>query len=83
MDIPTFYNRISSFTLPILKHNVLILDGDMNADIGKDENHKFCLLNYRTRNDEYPTDFSLENSLSCLNTKYKKKKKKKRGQENL
>ena len=31
----------------------------MNAQIGKDENNKFCLHNFPNRNDEYLADFSL------------------------
>ena len=41
-DIPTFYNELFSFVWYISKHNNLIIGGDMNAQIGKDENNKFC-----------------------------------------
>ena len=64
-DITTLYD----WHIP--KH-VLIIGGDMNAQIGKDENDKFCLHNLSNRNCEYLTDFSLKNSLSCLNTKFQK-----------
>ena len=46
----------------------------MNAHIGKDRNNKFCLHNLPSRNGEYLAGFSLENSLACLNIKFKKKK---------
>ena len=40
-EIITFYNELSSLVRSIPKHNVLIIDGDMNAQIGKRENNKF------------------------------------------
>ena len=49
LDITIFYNELSSFVQHISKHNVLIIRGDMNAQIGKDEN-KFCLHNLPKRN---------------------------------
>ena len=44
-DLITFYNDQSSLVRSILKHNVLIIRGDMNAQIGKKENNKFSLHN--------------------------------------
>ena len=35
IDIITFYNELSSFVRRIPKHNDLIIDGDMNAQITK------------------------------------------------
>ena len=40
---------------------------DMNTQVGKDKNNKFCLHNSSKRNGKYLTDFSLEKSLACLN----------------
>ena len=74
IDIITFYNDLYSLAQHILKHNVLMVRGDINAQIGKDENNKFGLHNLPNRNSKYLTFFSFENSLSCLNTKLKKKK---------
>ena len=36
-DFITFYNELSSLIRCILKHKVLIIGGDMNTQIGKDE----------------------------------------------
>ena len=55
----------------------------MNVQIGKDKNNKFYLHNLPNRNGEYLTDFSLKNSLSCLNTKFQKRKGKLSTQINL
>ena len=48
----------------------------MNDKIGKDENMKFSKQNLLNWNGEYIADFSLENSLSCQNTKFQKKERK-------
>ena len=61
---------LSSLVQNIPKHNILIIGGDMNAQISKDENNKFSLHKLPNRNSEYLTAFSLKNSLSCLNTKF-------------
>ena len=53
------------------QHNVLIIGGDMNSQIHKDENKEFCLQNSPNRNGEYLEDFSLENCL--LLSKFQKK----------
>ena len=63
--ITNFCDRRSFLVRNIPKHNVLIIGGDMNGQISKDENYRSGVLN---RNDEYLTDFPLENSLSSLNT---------------
>ena len=44
-DITTFYDVLSSLVRHIPKHDILIVGGDMNPQIGKDENNKFCLHN--------------------------------------
>ena len=59
MDLTTFYNELSSLVRSILKHNVLVIGGDMNAQIGKNENNKFSLHNSSNINVKYLTDFSL------------------------
>ena len=66
-DIIAFYNELSSLVHIILKHNILVIDRDMNAQIGKNIIHKFSLHNSSNRNEEHLTDFTLENWLTCLN----------------
>ena len=44
----------------------------MNAQIGKNVNHKFSLHNLSNRNGQHLTDFTLENRLTCLNTNFQK-----------
>ena len=71
-ELIIFYNELSSLVRIIPKHNLHIIDRDMNAQIGKDENNKFSLHNLSNRNREYLTVFSYENRLTCLNTKSQK-----------
>ena len=73
-DHITFYKELSSLVLSILKHNVLIISGDMNAQTGKNVNNKFSLHNSSNRNGKHLTDFMLENRLTCLNTKFQERK---------
>ena len=73
-DIIAFYNELSSFLRSIPKHNFLVIGRDMNAQIGKNVNHKFSLHNSSNRNREHLTDFMLKNRLTYLNTKFQKRK---------
>ena len=73
IDLDTYY-ELSSLVRSVLKHNVLIIGGDMDAQIGKNINNKFNLHNSSNRNRENLMDFILENRLTCLNTKFHKKK---------
>ena len=73
-DLTAFYNRLSFLVHSILKHNILVIGGDMNTQIGKNVNHKFSWDNLSNRNGENLTDFMLENRLTWLNTKYQKRK---------
>ena len=73
-DLIIFYNELSSLILSIPKRNVLIIGGDMNAQIGKNVNNKFSLHNSSNRNGKHLTDFTQENRLTCLNTKFQKRK---------
>ena len=62
---------------------MLVIGGDMNAQIGKNGNNKYSLHNTSNRNGQHLTDFMIENRLACLNTNYKKKKKKKKREGKL
>ena len=73
-DFDVFYNELSSFVYSILKHNVLTLGGDMNAQIAKKLNNKFSLHNSSNKNGDTSTDFTLENESTYLNTKFQKRK---------
>ena len=68
----TFYDELSSLVRSIPKH-MLVIGGDMNAQIGKNGNNKYNLHNTSNRNGQYLTDFMIENRLACLNTNYQKR----------
>ena len=57
----------------VSKKKILVIGGDMNAQIGKNVDHKFS-LHPSNRNGEHLTDFVLENRFTCLNTKFQKRK---------
>ena len=72
-ELVTFYDELSSLVRSIPKHNMLVIGGDMNAQIGKDGNNKYSLHNTSNRNGQHLTDFMIENRLTCLNTNYQKR----------
>ena len=71
-EIVTFYDELSSLVRSIPKHNMLVIGGDMNAQIGKNRNNKYS-LHMSNRNGQHLTDFMIENRLACLNTIYQKR----------
>ena len=72
-EIIAFYDELSSLVHSSLKHNILIIGRDMNAQIGKNVNYIFSLHNSSDRNGQHLTDFMIENRLSCLNTNFQKR----------
>ena len=72
-DFISFYNELTSFVHSIPKHIILIC-GNMNVQIGKNVNNKFSLYNSTNRNWKPLTDFTLENRLTCLYTKFHERK---------
>ena len=72
-EIVTFYDELSSLVRSIPKHNMLVIGGDMNAQIEKNGNNKYSLHNTSNRSGQHLTDFMIENRLACLNTNYQKR----------
>ena len=72
-ELVAFYDELSSLVRSIPKHNMLVIGGDMNAQIGKNGNNKYSLHNTSNRNGQHLTDFMIENRLTCLNTNYQKR----------
>ena len=56
-----FYNELSPLVRCIPKHNVLVIGGDMNAQMEKNRNNKYSLHNTSNRNGQHLTDFMIEN----------------------
>ena len=55
------------------KHNLLVIGGDMNAQIRKSRNNKYSVHNTSNRNGQHLIDFMIENRLTCLNTNFQKR----------
>ena len=72
-ELIAFYNELSSLVCCIPKHNVLVIGGDMNAQIWENGNSKYILNNTSNRNGQYLTDFMIENRLTWLNTNFQKR----------
>ena len=72
-ELNAFYDELSSLVRSIQKHNVLVIGGDMNAQIGKNRNNKYSLHNKSNRNGQHLIDFMIENRLTCLNTNFQKR----------
>ena len=72
-ELIAFYDELFSLVRSFPKQNVLVIGGDMNAQIGKNGNYKYSLHNSSNRNEQHLTDFTIENRLKCLNTNFKKR----------
>ena len=72
-ELVAFYDELSSLVRRIPKHNLLVIGGDMNAQIRKNGNNKYSLHNTSNRNGQNLTDFMIDNRLTRLNTNYKKR----------
>ena len=72
-ELVAFYDELSSLVRSIPKHNMLVIGGDMNAQIGKNGNNKYSLHNTSNRNGQHLTDFMIKNRLISLNKSYQKR----------
>ena len=72
-ELVAFYDELSSLVRSIPKHNILVIGGDMNAQIWKNGNNRYSLHNTSNRNGKNLTEFMMKNTLTCLNTNYQKK----------
>ena len=63
-DFTTFYCGLSPFVW-----HILIIGGEMNTQIYKYENNKYCFHNPSNKYTygEYHPDFSLDNIIACIN----------------
>ena len=71
-ELVAFYYELSSLVRSIPKHHLLVIGGDMNAQIGKNGKNKYSLQNTSNRNGQHLTDFMIENRLTCINTNFQK-----------
>ena len=71
--LATFYDELFSLVRSIPKHNLLIIGGDMNAQIGKNRHNKYSQHNTSNRNGQHLINFMIENRLTSLNKNYQKR----------
>ena len=69
-ELVAFYDELSPLVRSIPKYDVLVIGGDMNAQIRKNRNNKYSLHNTSNRNGQHLRDFMIENRLTCLSTNY-------------
>ena len=75
-DVIGFYHELSSLTRAVPKHNVLIIGGDMNAQLGKSTTNRFTYHSNTNRNGNHMNDFINENEIQCVSTKFQKSRSK-------
>ena len=68
-----FYTELNSLTRRIPKHNVLIIGGDFNAQLGQTDGFKYSYHKTTNRNGTMLTNYLEENNLLCLNTTFQKR----------
>ena len=69
-----FYNELASLVRAVPRHNVLIIAGDINAQLGRNQHHKHAFHPETNRNGKHFNHFLTENNLYCLNTRFQKKR---------
>ena len=68
-----FYDKLSSLTRQVPRHDVTIIAGDFNAKIGQNDGFFHSFHKTSNRNGKMFGDFLKENKMLCLNTKFQKK----------
>ena len=72
-EIELFYTSLTSLIRQILKHNVLITGGDLNAHIGQESRYEYIYHKTTNRNGQMLKDYLQENNMLCLNTHFQKR----------
>ena len=62
-----FYTKRTCLTIKIPKHNVIIIRGDLNAHLGKDNGYKYAYHQTTNLNGQMLKDYLQENNMLCLN----------------
>ena len=74
-DVPQFYHELSTVIYAIPAHNLLIIGGDMNAQLGPPD-ALFTCANDTNRNGKYMKDFMEQHNLIVTNTRFQNTKNK-------
>ena len=70
----TFIDQLSQLLQDIPKHHVIIVGGDMNAQISSDDCRGNSFNNTTNRNGRYFLDMTSECNMFLLSTSYNKRK---------
>ena len=73
-EVIDFYDHLSSLIRFVRKHNILIIGGDLNAQIEQSIHHEFTYPYISNRNGEYLEHFLIEIGLLCINTWFQKRR---------
>ena len=72
-SIQTYRSGISSLIRQVPKHNVLIIEGDVNVHLGQNDSFKLSNHQNSNSNGEMFKNPLLKNKLLCLNTNFQKR----------
>ena len=72
-EVEKFYEELTSVTRQVTKHNILIIGGDFNAQLGQSDGFKYAYHSETNRNGSIFKDYLNENNLLCLDTKFQKR----------
>ena len=72
-DVEDFYASLESLTRRIPKHNMLIIGGDFNAHLGRNDGFTSSYHSETNRNGSKMKDYLQANELICLNTSFSKR----------
>ena len=75
-EVENFYDDLPAIVKQVPIHNVLIIAGDFNAQLGSDLGHRFSHHQNTNRNGKLLNNFITQNKMVCLNTKYQKRTEK-------
>ena len=73
-DVIVFDDKLSSLVRSIPKHNVQIIGGDFNAQLGQSHYYKHTFHKETNRNGIRLQQFLIENHLYCLKTQFQRRK---------
>ena len=73
-EVIIFYDDLSSLVRSVPKHNVPILGGDLNAQIGQSMHHKLTYRHISNRNGEHLEHFLIGNGLLYVNKRFQKRR---------
>ena len=72
IETEDFYTDLTAITRNVYSHNLLLIAGDFNAQLGQDDGLKLSFHETTNRNGNMLKNCLHENKLICLNTQFSK-----------